>query len=99
MNITLTPQRRDDTLTVSKQGDTLKINGQTFDFTGMPDGSTLPAEAVACEYIRCSGNKVERIDGELRLTLLLPHGADATQAALFPAPLINPPDGSLELPQ
>ena len=96
MKITLSPQRRDDTLTVIKQGDTLTINGTAYDFTQLPDGGTLPADAVDCEYIVGS---VDRVDGELELTLLLPHGANASEAARFPEPIINPADGELELPK
>ena len=96
MKINLSPQRRDDTLTVTKQGDTLTINGTAYNFSQLPDGATLPAEAVDCEYIIGS---VERINGELELTLLLPHGANTSQAARFPQPIIDPADGALELPQ
>ena len=96
MNITLNPQRRDDSLTVSKQGNTLTINGTAYDFSIIPDGTTLPASAVDCEYI--TGN-IERINGVLHIPLILPHGPNPSQEVAFPAPLINPPDGALELPQ
>ena len=96
MKITLNPQRRDDALTVSKSGDTLTINGIAYDFSVIPDGATLPASAVDCEYI--SGN-VERINGILHISLILPHGPNPSQAVAFPAPITNPPDGVLELPQ
>lgn len=95
MHITLSPQRRDDTLTVNRQGDTLTINGAAFDFGVIPDGATLPASAVDCEYIT---GDIERIGGVLHLTLLLPNGPDASEAARFPAPIINPSNGVLELP-
>jgi hypothetical protein len=96
MKITLSPQRRDDTLTVTKQGNTLTINGTAYDFSVIPDGATLPKEATDCAWL---ASDVERIDGVLHLTLLLPHGANASQAARFPQPIINPADGVLELPQ
>lgn len=96
MKITITPQRRDDTLTVSKSGETLAINGTAYDFSVIPEGATLPASAVDCEYI--TGN-VERINGVLQISLILPHGPNPSQAVAFPAPLINPLDGVLELPQ
>ena len=96
MKITLTPQRRDDTLAVSKQGDTLTINGTAFDFSVIPEGATLPASAVDCEFI--TGN-IERINGVLHISLILPHGPNPSQEVAFPAPIINPPDGVLELPQ
>ena len=96
MKIKLSPQRRDDTLTVTKQGDVLTINGTAYDFTDLPDGGTLPADAVDCEYVIGS---VDRVNGELELTLLLPHGANASEAARFPEPIIDPADGELELPK
>lgn len=96
MKINLSPQRRDDTLTVIKQNDTLTINGTAYDFNQLPDGALLPADAVDCEFIV---NSVNRINGQLELTLLLPHSANASEAARFPQPIIDPDDGELELPK
>jgi len=96
MKITLSPQRRDDTLTVIKQGDTLTINGTEYDFSQLPNGGTLPKDAVDCEWII---SDVNRVGGELELTLLLPHSADASEAARFPEPIVDPADGQVELPQ
>jgi len=96
MHITFSPQRRDDTLTVTKQGDTLTINGTAYDFSVVPDGATLPKDATDCAWL---ASDVERIDGVLHLTLILPHGATASEAARFPAPIISPTDGALELPK
>ena len=95
MKINLSPQRRDDTLMVNKTGDKLTINGVEYDFTDLPDGATLPPDAVDCEYVI---DKVERIDGELHLTLLLPHGASAPHETRFPEPIVDPADGPLPLP-
>jgi len=96
MKINLSPQRRDDILSVAKQGDVLTINGTEYDFTDLPDGGTLPADAIDCEFVIGS---VDRVDGGLELTLLLPHGADASEAARFPEPIINPADGEVRLPK
>ena len=96
MTLHLSPQRRDDTLTVSKAGDVLTINGEEFDFSQVPDGGLLPRDALDCEWIV---SDVERVDGELVLTLLLPHGANASEAARFPEPLTDVPDGIVEFPQ
>ena len=96
MHITLSSQRSDAALSLTKFGDTLTINNEAFDFAPLPDGATLPASALRCDFIV---GPVERIDGVLHITLLLPHGAGASEAARFPAPIINPPDGPLELPQ
>lgn len=95
MKISLSPQRRDDTLATTKAGDILTINGEAFDFSGLPDGATIPAGDVPCDWIV---GPVERIGGDLRLTLILPHGADPSVAVAFPTPLINPPDGPLAIP-
>jgi hypothetical protein len=96
MKISLSPQRRDDDLHVSKIGDVLTINGVKYDFSVVPDGALLPQDAIDCNWL-ASG--VERVDGSLHLTLILPHGESASEAARFPAPIINPADGPLELPQ
>lgn len=96
MHITLSPQRRDDTLTVVKQGDMLTINGVEYDFSVVPDGATLPFGATDCQWL---ASDVERINGVLHMTLILPLVANASGAACFPAPFVNPADGQLELPK
>ena len=96
MKINLSPQRRDDQLILEKAGDTLTINGTAYDFSQLPNGGTLPAEAVDCEFVIGS---VDRVNGELELTLLLPHGPNATEAARFSEPIIDPADGEVELPK
>lgn len=95
MKITLSPQLRGDTLAVSKYGDVLTINGVAFDFSALPDGATIPAGEVPCEWIV---GPVERVDGDLDLTLILPHGDDPGKAVAFPAAIIDPPDGPIALP-
>ena len=95
MKITLSPMRRDDSLAVIKDGDKLRINGELFSFISLPDGATIPAGEVPCEWIV---GPVERIDGDLHLTLILPHGSSPSEAVAFPAAIIDPPDGALDLP-
>lgn len=96
MIITLSPVRSDETLTVAKQGDVLTLNGEVFDFGPLPEGATLPAGAIDNGWFV---GAVERVSGELRLTLRLPHGPDASEAARFPQPLHILADGPVELPQ
>lgn len=96
MRISLSPQRRDDTLAVSKAGDVLTINGAVVDLSTLPEGAALPAEAIENEFVV---GEVTRIDGELQIALILPHGPDPSAAVAFPEPIIDPPDGALELPQ
>lgn len=96
MLISLSPQRRDDVLQVSKSGDILTINGQAFDFSELPDSATIPAGEVPCDWIT---GPVERIGGELHLTLILPHGPNPSPEVASPTPLVNPPDGVLSIPR
>ncbi|MGD9476157.1 hypothetical protein [Shinella sp. G-2] len=95
MRISLSPQMRDDTLQVVKYGDVLIINGEAFDFSSLPDGATIPVGIVPCNWF---AGPVERIDGVLHIPLGLPCGPSPSQAVAFPEPLIDPPDGPLELP-
>jgi hypothetical protein len=96
MKILFSPQRSDGAIVVSKVGDALTINGDAFDFSIIPDGATLPASATDCPFLT---GDIERVAGDLHLTLLLPHGPNPPQAVAFPEPIINPADGPLELPQ
>lgn len=95
MRIKLCPVRSDAHLTAVKQGDTLTINGTMLDFARLENGSTLPGAAVGSESVY---GPVERIDGELIITLVMPHAADAPEPARFPADLANVPDGQVRLP-
>lgn len=95
MIINLTPQRRDDMLTVIKNGDVLTINGEDFDFTQIPNGGLLPRNAINCEWIEQS---ITRNNNQLELTLILPLKYEASEAARFPQPIVNPPDGEIQFP-
>lgn len=95
MQIKLSPQRRDDALTASKAGDVLTLNGAAFDFAQLPEGGTLPANAIDSEWII---GDVSRVNGELHLTLRLPHGPNPSQAVAFPAPLNITANGPIALP-
>ncbi|WP_158892497.1 MULTISPECIES: hypothetical protein [unclassified Pseudomonas] len=96
MRISFDPIRYQATLEVLKAGDVLTINGETFDFSVIPEGALLPSSAVACEFVR--GN-ITRVDGELSLTLLLPYDVTSPNHRFDPAPLDSPPDGLLALPE
>lgn len=95
MNITFSPQRIDTALVASKVGDTLILNGVEFNFTNLPDGATLPEGAVKSEWIY---GPVSRIDGDLHITLRLPHGPNPSQAVAFPEPIHVTEDGPIPLP-
>ena len=95
MQITISPMRLDETLTAYRAGDVLTLNGAAFDFGPLPEGATLPAEAVDSAWIV---GPVSRIDGELHLTLRLPHGPSPSLAVAFPEPIHVTEDGPIPLP-
>ncbi|MEO1554791.1 MAG: hypothetical protein AAFS01_00045 [Pseudomonadota bacterium] len=95
MKLSFSPVRSDAELVLSKSGDVLTINGEAFDFTPLPDGATLPRSAVICDWL---ASDVERIDGMICLTLIMPHTALAGREARFPGPVVVRQDGAIPLP-
>ncbi len=95
MNITPIPCRRDDMLTVSRNGDILTFNDEVLDFAALPDGATLPQSATGCDWI---AGDVTRTGGVLSVPIILPHGANAPEATRFPAPINVTTDGPVALP-
>lgn len=95
MHITLSPVRLDETLAATMAGDVLTLNGVEFDFGPLPEGATLPAEAIASDWIV---GPVSRIDGELHLALRLPHGPSPSHAVAFPELIHVTVDGPVPLP-
>lgn len=96
MRISFSPQRRDDALTLEKShGDRLRINGELFNFNPLEDGGTIPAGSIPCEWIV---GPVERTDGEIHMTLILPHGSNPSQAVAFPEPITVTEDGPIAVP-
>ncbi|PMQ08914.1 hypothetical protein PseAD21_22535 [Pseudomonas sp. AD21] len=96
MNIFLSPQRLDASLEVARAGSSLILNGETFDFSAMADGDTLPASAISSIWF---AGQVDKEGGVLSITLLLPIPSNFSQEQAFPAPLINVPEGRVALPQ
>ena len=95
MRINLIPQRRDDTLEVTRAGNIIIVNGEHFDFSPIVEGDTLPASAVSSAWFF---DKIDRIDGELVLTLILPNPWNYSPEQAFPVPLENVPDGPVVFP-
>ena len=82
-------------ITLEKQGDTLIVNGEAFDFSFLSDGDTLPQDAVSGDWL---ASDVVRTDGDLHLTARLPHGQNAPEETRFPAPITVTQDGPIALP-
>ena len=96
MKIAFSPVRRDDRLDLHRAGDVLTINGEDFDFGPLPEGATLPLDAIESDWF---AGPVNRINGKLHLTLVLPHGPEAPEATRFPAPAEVAGDGPVEVPK
>lgn len=96
MRISFSPQRRDDRLALEKSnGDHLRINGELFNFNPLNDGDVIPAGVVPNDWIV---GPVERVDGEIHLTLILPHGPNPSQSVAFPEPITVVEDGPIHVP-
>lgn len=95
MLIELSPIIMDATLTVTKSGDVLTINGIEYNFSPLPDGATLPAGEVPCAWVF---GPIERVDGEIILTLLLPCDYGSPHERIFPESIIDPADGPVAFP-
>ena len=95
MKIFLSPQRRDDTLSVVRCGDLLVVNDEPFDFSPVEEGDILPRSAIESE---CFAGDVTRVNGELELTLILPNPANFSQAQAFPVPITVTKNGPVVLP-
>lgn len=95
MKINLSPVRMDETLSVEQHGDVLSINGEACNFGQLLDGASLPASAIESKWF---AGHIERIDGELHLTLILPHGPNTPESTRFPQPITVTEDGTVPLP-
>lgn len=95
MHITLLPTRLETELTLHRAGETLTINGKVCDFSHVAEGACLPSGTFGCDHLV---SEVTRINGVLRLAVILPHAADAPGETLFPAALALTEDGPVALP-
>ena len=95
MKIFLSPQRRDDTLSVVRRGGLLIVNDEPFDFPAVEEGDILPRSAIESDWF---AGDVTRVNGELELTLILPNPANFSQAQAFPVPLTITKMGQLSCP-
>ena len=96
MKINLSPMLSDESTAISVKNDVLTVNSQAFDFSQLPEGATLPQQAVGSHLIR---SDVTRSGGQIVVSVLFTHKADASDAARFPQPIITTKNGPVELPQ
>ena len=72
------------------------LDGEIFDFVDLPNGATLPREAINSPWF--AGDVSRDENGVLTVPLLLPHGANAPESTRFPQPMTDVPDGPVALP-
>lgn len=84
MKLIPSPQLSNAQVTYARQGDTLTINGEAIDLSG--EWAVLEPDNEG-EPLHSSGFLLagQRIDGEITLTVLAPHGLDAPEHVRFPA--------------
>lgn len=90
MHITLSPVRMDATLTVSRAGSVLTLNGDPVDLDTYTADPEAPHPWIVGQPVLT--------EGLWHVTLILPHGADASEAVRFPAPIMLTGDGPVALP-
>jgi hypothetical protein len=82
-------------LSVYVKGDILTLNGEDFDFGRLQEGATLPLEAIDSAWF-CG--PVDRVGGQLVLSLVLPYGLNASENTKNYTGLIDTSDGQILLP-
>lgn len=90
MIIAFSPIRDASPLEIIRQGTTLILNDMPFDLEALVD--------VAPDSLHFAGPVTRQANGQLHVVLRLPHGANAPHARLFPADIIDPPEGPVALP-
>lgn len=75
--------------------DALTINGELFDFGRLPEGASLPLGSINSQWF---DRDVTRVDGEIHLSLVLPHGANPSEVVAFPEPIRVTKAGAVKLP-
>lgn len=98
IKIKLFPFLTDEPLKVSVVDEVITVNGQAFDLAIIPDGYRLLASATGSN---CFVDAIERIDGDLTLTLKLPVKWDDPPSLRNPAePIIIEvtANGTVEIP-
>lgn len=93
MKLVLSPARADERPSLSVTGDVLTVGGEAFDFTALGEGDVLPGDAIASPWLMGA----TRTAGEIVVTVLLSHGAQAPEEARFPDP-VTVASGDVTLP-
>ena len=85
MHVTLSPQVRNDDLSLHVDGGRIKLNDHVLDFSQLSDGDIIPADDLECEWVV---GQVCKEGGEIHVTVILPISSDALEEDRFPEPII-----------
>lgn len=90
-------------LDMLKAGDTITINGAVLDYSGLDEGQSLPSFDADGDTIENAGHplvkSVQRVGGNLVLTVSLQYTEPAPEAVRFPEPVEMEGDGPVPVPE
>lgn len=81
MKINLTPMRSDSRFSVSLAGMQLRIGDSFIDLGSVTAETPMPCHMTGCDWIV---SDITMEEGEISVTLIFPHGADAPEEMRFP---------------
>ncbi|WP_168246479.1 hypothetical protein [Mameliella sp. LZ-28] len=91
LTIVFAPVRREGELVLERQGNSLIAGGETYDLAALAaEESDSPGEGWV--------QSVRLTEEGLETTVLLPHGAEASEAVRFPRPVVVEVDGPVPVP-
>lgn len=92
----LHPQRSDKPLALERDGDTLIVNGERFDFTELPKEAVLPPSAISSPFFT---GPVRRDRDHLYINMLLPLSEASAESSRYPRCIHADVDGPVTLPK
>ena len=96
MNINIITSITTERASFEKRGDSLIINGEVFDFSPLLEGERLPMNAIKSDFF---AGAVERHKGILFIPIRLPISEALAESIGIPGPILDAPDGPLDLPK
>lgn len=93
MRISLSPQRADRSLTAVRQGNTLVLDGQSYDLMALTESG--PVTGADVEPASLALVTARRDGADIHVVLCVPVGPDFDQSETPLEDLIDPPDGPL----
>ena len=96
MNINIITSITTERASFEKRGDSLIINGDEFDFSPLLEGERIPMHAIQSDFM---AGAVERHNGVLIIPIRLPVSESLASMIGIPGPILDAPDGPLDLPK